>query len=329
MPALQDNPLLLDPNWPPAFLPDEVVRRLQKATKLVAERPSPLLFFNPEVPWEIGPSPVHQDPGTVYLTSSAPWKPPTFPTGPGVVLFRAFDEARATGVALHLAGYTPIYFPLLRFRYLAPPPHFPETFTHADMLIFTSPRGVEGVFRWLQHFGIPWPDVPVYAIGPSTARALEARVCFGVRIPKTYSAEGLVALLSSESLEGKEVLLLRSGGRPLIPELLRSRNAHVQTLPPYRTEPFPEERLLPFLKEILTAHHWMFTSPSTVQFLKEFLDQQGIAPPATVQIWAIGPATRQTLESLGWPSLESPVHTPEGMVAWMQTHEKEERHVSG
>ncbi len=309
-------------DWPLELLPEGLLCRIREAPALHAERPTPLLLPNPDVPWHLGPA---EDPPArgVVFTEDAPWRAPVLPEGPRVALFRAVGEARGTGLLLRLSGFTPVYIPLLRFRYLAPPKEFPRLLYQADVLVFTSPRGVEGTFRWLQELRIRLPERPVVAIGPSTVRALEARGCFGVRFPEKFSAEGLVALFERENVSGKRILLLRSGGRSLLPEKLRERGAVVMEVAPYRTEAYPLDRLEMFLEDLLAARHWMLTSPSTVETLHRLLSHHGLAVPREAVLWAIGPATREAMETRGWPVRESPVHTPEGMVEALIQAEKQ------
>jgi len=305
---------VLHPDWPPAFLPPEVVDRIRQAPQLYAERPTPLLFFQPDVPWILGERPPRGARG-VDFTSRAAWSPPRFPDRPAVALFRAFEDAVRTGVHARLAGLRPVYFPLLRYRFLSPPSDMKARMDRADLWIFTSPRGVEGTYRWLKEAGSPWPSgKEIWAIGPSTARSLQRRGCVRIHLPDTYSAEGLVEALSRQPLAGRRALLFRTGGRDLLPEFLKAQGVQVDTLAPYVTEPFPEDRLRPFLPALCSAAHWAFTSPSTVVHLHTLLRRTGITPPDSVHFWSIGPATSQALRQVGWSARESQVHTPEGLI---------------
>lgn len=320
MPILDKNPLELPADWPPELLPEALRDRIRGASALVAEKPTPLLLLNPDAPWLDRMETV--SPGTVVFSPHTPWGAPGLPPGPRVALFRAMDPALDTGLALRFAGFVPVYFPLLRFRFLPPPADLPRVLEEMEMAFFTSPRGVEGVFRWLREEGLPWPSVCTVAIGPSTRKALEDRGVFRVHVPEQFSAEGLVALVEGMDVEGKRVVLFRTGGRALLPDALRARGALVRELRPYETLPYPEARLRPFEKDLLSADHWMFTSPSTVEGLASYLEHRNLPLPRRVTLWAIGPATRQALERRGWPFLESPVHTPEGLVETLAAHLK-------
>ncbi len=315
--------LELDSRWPVELLPEGVIRMVQGAPVLWADHPTPLLLLNPDARWIIRPSPPEED-VPVWLFRHAPWRAPRLPGGPEVVLFRDMDSARRTGLVVRQEGMTPRYFPLLRFVFQDPPPDIEERLDQADVLVFTSPRGVEGVYRWLRRMGRPWPARRVVAIGPSTRRALEDRGCFPVEIPTRYSAEGLRDHFARMEVRGKTVVLFRSGGRSLLLDALRERGATVWEIPPYATLPYPTDRLEPFRSVLMSAHHWVFTSPSTVHHLMTFLG--GSPPPSCIRCWAIGPATGEALRSYGMEVPESPVHTPEALIRWIQ--EQGAHHVS-
>ena len=103
-----------------------------------------------------------------------------------------------------------------------------------SLIIFTSANAVR--------FGVALlgrqRDLPLAAIGPATARALERE---GYRVAVTpvagFDSESLLRHPTLQQLQGRRVLIVKGGGgRELLREQLAARGAHVVTADVYRRE---------------------------------------------------------------------------------------------
>jgi uroporphyrinogen-III synthase len=102
---------------------------------------------------------------------------------------------------------------------------------HATCCIFVSTHAADMVIR----SSITWPkDVAVYAVGPSTALALNDLDC-EIIVPNMANSEGLLNLPSLQHMQGKTVFLIKGeGGRELLPTALTARGASVIEVNLYR-----------------------------------------------------------------------------------------------
>ena len=141
------------------------------------------------------------------------------------------------------------------------------------------------------------------AIGPSTARALQAS---GVRlrvIANDSSAEGLAKALGGQVKQGDRVLLVRPEvAREVLPSALRSAGALVDTVPFYRNVPAPDvaDIARDVRREVFNVV--VFTSPSTAQRLLDGAAASGIEimnALRRIKVVAIGDVTARALENAG------------------------------
>jgi uroporphyrinogen III methyltransferase/synthase len=178
-----------------------------------------------------------------------------------------------------------------------------------DWVVFTSVNGVDRFFARLAARG---GDVRrlhrarIAAIGPETARSLEARLVRTDCVPAEFRAEGLLEALSGEALEGKRILLPRAmGARQVLPEELRARGAIVDEVVSYRSI-VPEasrEALRRALADGDTIDCLTFTSSSTVTHFLALVDEVdaagGRARLASARVACIGPITAKTAQDAG------------------------------
>ena len=102
-------------------------------------------------------------------------------------------------------------------------------------LAFTSPAGVETVWRWLDGHGKDaraLGGVKLAAIGPGTARALAAHGLRADYVPEVYDAAHLGAGLPGE---GRVLILRAAEGSPALTEALTERNIPYDDVAVYRT----------------------------------------------------------------------------------------------
>jgi uroporphyrinogen III methyltransferase/synthase len=245
------------------------------------------------------------------LAQELAWLKPGPLAGLTVAVTRA--RAQASGLARELAalGARVVQAPAIRIRELPGPPLDPSPY---DLVCLNSPNGVEGLFARLEGGGRDaraLAGVRVAAIGPGTARALQAH---GVRadvVPERFVAESLV-----EALEGvpvRRALIARAReARDVLPDALRARGVDVDVLALYETvaEPLSAQALA----AARAADYITFTSSSTVRY---FVQAAGAADGlcARTRIVSIGPVTSQTLREHGMePHVEAERHDVEGVV---------------
>lgn len=107
-----------------------------------------------------------------------------------------------------------------------------------DWLILTSVNGVEALWARASKLRISrkqFNHVKIAAIGPATARAIEAHGLKVNLVPKEYVAESVVAGLRRK-VKGKRVMLARAKvARDVIPRELAKLGARVEVVEAYET----------------------------------------------------------------------------------------------
>lgn len=171
---------------------------------------------------------------------------------------------------------------------------------HYDWALFTSANAIPFFSQQLRTAGLDWRALAgarLGAIGPGTSAALEA---LGLRVdfvPSRAMAESLAEELPDIS-SGTRVLIPRAAeAREVIVEMLRSRGAHVEEIPVYRT--VPDERGSSLADELLRSDDIdvvAFTSSSAVRVM---VDAVGPDALSKVSVACIGPITAQTAQKLG------------------------------
>jgi uroporphyrinogen-III synthase len=167
---------------------------------------------------------------------------------------------------------------------------FPS-YTHC---IFTSRSSVGICIDLLEQSGIEiaaWQGKTIFAVGQSTADALRSAGVSVAGVAVKECAEGVVELLQQHPMEDAYLFYPHSAiSRPVIENYLRNTGLRYCSLPLYdtkmqRPEPVPALDLFDEL---------VFTSPSTVDAFLQIFGRI----PQNKQITAIGPITRQRLESV-------------------------------
>jgi uroporphyrinogen-III synthase len=159
---------------------------------------------------------------------------------PRVLITRSPHQASALADLLRASGLEPILIPTIE---LAPPTTFAPldaALAHLDRfhwLLFTSANAVEAFATRLPN---PYSLIPtpcrIAAIGPATARALEAIGLAPTLIPPQAVAESLAAALLPHATPGTRFLLIRAeAARDVLPETLTAAGAEVTIAPAYRT----------------------------------------------------------------------------------------------
>jgi uroporphyrinogen III methyltransferase / synthase len=227
-------------------------------------------------------------------------------SGRRILITRSPDQAPEFAELLREQGAEVVQVPLIRF---GPPDSWEvadgalDRLSRFSMILFTSANAVEFFLGRLAERGHDTRSLErlrLAAIGPGTARALEDRHLRPGPIPDRFVAEGLLALLEGESLEGKEILIPRAQeARELLVEELEKRGARVTVAPVYRTARADENRdeLISALRRGLDMA--TFTASSTVRHFMDLLGPDAPGLTRGIRIACIGRITAETARALG------------------------------
>ncbi len=237
--------------------------------------------------------------------------------GQRIVVTRARSQAGVLTAKLRALGADVIELPVIEF---VPLDFAVPDWASYDWAIFTSANGVDFFFD-----RVPAANGPkLCAIGPATASALRARGLVPSIVPDEYIAESVVAALSSESLQGKRILLPRASvARDVIPDELTRLGAHVDVVPVYETV-VPQD-LSENIRAVFTAVRpdWItLTSSSTAQNLLAAASPDLLHG---VRLASIGPVTSSAARKHGLEiTLEANPYTIDALTAaiveWVQQH---------
>lgn len=237
---------------------------------------------------------------------------------PRILITRSPHQASALADQLRAVGLDPILIPTIE---LVDPTTFAPldaALTHLDTfhwLLFTSANAVEAFAKRLQlhKSSNPYSLIPnpclIAAIGPSTARALEAINLPVHLLPPQAIAESLTEALLPHALQPDgtptRFLLLRAEtARNHLPDTLRAAGAHVTIAPVYRTLT-PSDSTSAIRHLFSSQDQWpsaiTFTSSSTATNLLALLEASGTSFPQGILRISIGPITSQTLRDLNLP----------------------------
>jgi uroporphyrinogen III methyltransferase/synthase len=228
--------------------------------------------------------------------------------GKRILVTRARTQAKPLVQAIEALGGEIVEFPTIE---ISPPDSYGpldraiEQIALYDWLIFTSANGVERFltrFEKLEKNLADLAGIEIAAIGPETAKRLEAAGIPADLVPQRYQAEGMLETLAGKTLQGKRVLIPRAAkARDILPDTLRQHGAHVDVVVAYQTV-LPQidiQSLCRVLNEdgidMIT-----FTSSSTVSNFGVMLRGQDLPRLlARIAIACIGPITEKTVEELG------------------------------
>ena len=247
-----------------------------------------------------------------------------------VLITRPRAQAKSFGDALKMAGFEPIYFPVVEIQAVENNTELDNAIKNLaeyDWVVFTSVNAVDVVFGLTvgatrlgftgvldHHDGSPLPRVA--AIGPKTAAALRKHKIEPDFIPSEYVAEAILPGLGD--LSGKWVLLPRAEiAREELPEAIAKAGGIAHEVVVYQTLPAKVDMDgLAALKsgvDVIT-----FTSASTVQDFVATAKQNGLDPlnlPNNPLFACIGPITEQAAREEGLSNLVvAKEYTTDGLI---------------
>jgi len=241
--------------------------------------------------------------------------------GRRIVVTRSRAQASSLVEGLRRLGARALELPTIEIS----PPEDPSALDAAlhglegyDYVLFTSTNTVDALGKRLVELSLDsrsFRDARICAIGEATASAL---LTLGLRadvVPEEYTAEGLLAALAEEKMEGRRALLPRArDAREVLPEGLRARGATVDVVEAYRT--VRPEALDGDAREAIkslvggTADLVTFTSSSTASNLADILGDERLGGARGVSAAAIGPVTAKTAREIGFDvAVEPATHT--------------------
>ena len=238
--------------------------------------------------------------------------------GRTVAVTRARAQASELSRRLRMLGARIIEAPVIRIRALPVEPLDPAPY---DLVCLTSANGVDPLFARLTAGGRDaraLASCKVAAIGPGTARALEARGISADVVAERFVAEGLIEAIDSELLAAageapRRALVARAReARETLPEALRARGIEVDVLPLYETvaEPLSEHTA----DAARNADYVTFTSSSTVRFFFDALGA-GASLSRGTRVVSIGPVTSEALRERSIePDVEAARHDIDGLL---------------
>ena len=229
-------------------------------------------------------------------------------TGVAVLVTRAGRQAETLVRQLEAAGARALELPTIE---ILPPENFSaldaavEDIATYDWVIFTSVNSIPPFLERLQRAGKNascLAALQIGAIGPETAKRLEASGIRTTLVPARYQAEGILDAIPADLMRGKRVLIPRAAeAREILPQALRAWGASVDVVVAYRTM-LPNVDVAPvrqmFRRGEIDAV--TFTSSSTVKNFVRLFGGGTLGQIVDGSLVAcIGPITAKTVEEQG------------------------------
>lgn len=225
--------------------------------------------------------------------------------GKRIAITRAEHQAAPLIERLRALGAEPILCPAIA---IAPPDDIGPLdaaitqLDRYDWLIVTSANSVRALCERMQALGYEptlLNRLKIGAIGPATAAALAEYGLSASFIPSTHTAEAMLAELGP--IAGTQIFLPQANlARTLLADGLRQHGALVDTVVAYCTVPDTGTAILATALQRHTLDAITFTSSSTVRFVLDGLEREGLERDAArallnnIAIICIGPVTAET-----------------------------------
>jgi len=245
-------------------------------------------------------------------------------TGKRVLITRTRRQSSALAAQLEEAGAITIAIPSIE---IAPPESYSvldqalSSLESYEWLLFTSANAVEVFAERRLPSIIPRK---IAAIGPATAKAIQALGLNVDLVPLRYVAESFAEALTPHA-KGNRMLLVRAEeARDVLPEALITAGADLTVAAAYRNQ-IPLSSI-PAMQEIfanegLRPDVVTLTSASTARSLVTLLDAAQVAMPRDVLLASIGPITTSAICELGYvPAIEAEQATISALVEAIAQH---------
>jgi len=237
-----------------------------------------------------------------------------------IIITRSRAQAYDFAKKLRTVGFEPIFFPVIKISPIEDNVALEKMLEKLDCyewVIFTSVNAVDVVFNRCSNLILGGVSgVRFAAIGPKTAKALQARGVTADFVPEEFVAEAILPGLGN--LQDKWVLLPRAEvARKALPEAIVKAGGTAHEIAVYKTllaQPDPDG--IAALKsgvDVITL-----TSPSTVENFVAIIKQHGLDPlnlPNNPLFACIGPITGQAAKEQGLVRLVvAKEYTTEGLI---------------
>ncbi|HLG21932.1 MAG TPA: uroporphyrinogen-III C-methyltransferase [Candidatus Manganitrophaceae bacterium] len=228
--------------------------------------------------------------------------------GKKILVTRSREQASEFMEILLSYGAEAISFPTLQ---IAPPPSWDEVdaaigrIEKYDTLVFTSVNGVRFFrerLKALQKDLRSLKGISLCAIGPRTAREIEAWGLQVDMIPEEFKAEGALHELEKRGIAGKRFLIPRAKeAREILPEEIRKKGGEVDVVCAYQAvRPAADPKEMEALFHDGRLDMATFASSSTLQNFAEIVGPEQLKQRlAGAAVACIGPITAETARGLG------------------------------
>lgn len=214
----------------------------------------------------------------------------TRPAGKADNLLAALDEGAV--------GY--LYQPLITTAQVTISPYDIQQLQQADAVVFVSVSAVSCLQAQLDPTSI---TAALFAVGQTTASALQRWLARDVTVPDDQRSEGLLQLAQLQQVKGKNIVVVRgNAGRELIKQGLVARGAAVRYVQSYKRQPLP-------LDGVLLCQQWQLagircivaTSNEILQLLFTLLGNEHQHWLAQRDWIVVSPRMRDSAIALGIP----------------------------
>lgn len=248
--------------------------------------------------------------------------------GKRILVTRARRQASALSDLLIAHGAEPVELPAIDIKPLADTAELDKAITNLHnyhWIVFTSVNGVTMFFQQLcskHQDARAFCGLKVGAIGPATARALEAKGIMPDYIPRVYTSRGIIAGLKKHGISGQRFLIPRADiADDELVQGIRKLDAEVAAVASYQTVSANSANSQ--VKQMLSSGEIdviTFTSSSTVSSLVAMLgNKKQLLHHA--RIACIGPKTADTATSAGLNvDIIAREHTIPGLVAAIEEY---------
>ncbi|MDR2204210.1 MAG: uroporphyrinogen-III synthase [Nitrososphaerota archaeon] len=245
----------------------------------------------------------------------------TTPTlnGKTIALTRPVGQAEEAGQIIKAKGGIPYYMPAIEIKPLSNPKPMANFIAElqtgtVDYVILMSTNGVKYLFEAAQNINQPstllngLTKTCVIGVGPRTAQELEAYNVHVDIVPKKYSSEGLLEILTEKNILGKKIRIPRTtSATPTLLNQLTAMGANVQEIHVYESGlPIDEALKTKFHQDLTNGHihavlfgsglsakniFKMLTEKTPIEQLQKIFTEK-------ITTVAIGPTTAQALQEL-------------------------------
>lgn len=228
--------------------------------------------------------------------------------GAGVIITRPAGQCENLAALVEQAGGRALVLPAMAIEATPSAATWPAGLDSIDryqLVIFISRNAV----RLGAHF-LKGRQVPVAAVGPSTARALgETGMAATIVSPGGFTSEELLAHPELQDLQEQRVLIIRGeGGRELLAQTLAERGARVDYLEVYRrVDPVISKAELDTACRQLAAGEIRFVTATSVQTLENLvrlLGPDALQLLGRAQLVSASERVLQKAKELGLPTID-------------------------